>query len=97
MLHLVNKSPFNTTALESAVRFAKKGSPVLLFEDGVYAVQAGTALADRMAGIAGDFDVYVLKEDLQMRGIANIIDGVKEINYPDFVDLVEQHKPASWM
>ncbi len=97
MLHLVNKSPFESTGLESAVRYAHKGSPILLFEDGVYAAMAGTAYEDKIKEIMSDHEVYVLKEDLAARGIADrVVDGVKEIDYPGFVDLVEQHKTASW-
>ena len=97
MLHLVNKSPSDSTAFESASKYAQKGSGILLFEDGVYAAMAGTAYEGKIKEIMGDHDVYALKEDLTARGIADrVIDGVKEITYPDFVDLVEQNKIASW-
>ena len=38
ILNTVNKSPFERNALESCLKFANAGDPVLLFEDGVYAV-----------------------------------------------------------
>ncbi len=97
MLHLVNKSPYDSTGLESASKYAGKSSGILLFEDGVYAAMSGTAYEDRIKEIMGDHDVYALKEDLDARGIADrVVDGVKQITYPDFVDLVEQNKVASW-
>lgn len=96
MLHLINKSPFNSTALDSCAKYAGKGSPILLFEDGVYGAMAGTSLEEKMSGLAKEYELYVLKEDLQMRGIDKVIDGIKEVDYPGFVDLVEQNKTASW-
>ena len=45
MLHTVNKSPFERDALGSCLRHAKKGSEVLLIEDGVYGAIKGTSLS----------------------------------------------------
>jgi len=42
MLHLINKSPFERTALDSCLRLAKPGSSILLIEDGVYAALENT-------------------------------------------------------
>jgi len=96
MLHLINKSPFESKALDDCLKYASKGSPILLYEDGVYGAMAGTALEEKMKGIMNDHDVYVLKEDLAMRGVDRILDGVKEVDYSGFVELVEEHKTASW-
>lgn len=97
MLHLVNKSPYDSTSFDSAAKYAQKGSGILLFEDGVYAAMAGTAYEGKLKELLGDHDVYALKEDLTARGIADrILDGVKEIDYAGFVDLVEKNKTASW-
>jgi len=41
MLHIVNKSPLDRNALDSALRMAKAGSTILLIEDGIYAVTKG--------------------------------------------------------
>ncbi|MDP1898608.1 MAG: DsrH/TusB family sulfur metabolism protein, partial [Sulfurimicrobium sp.] len=38
MLHIVNKSPLERNALDSALRMIKPGSTILLIEDAVYAV-----------------------------------------------------------
>ena len=45
MLHTVNKSPFDHNSLESCLKFARKGSAVLLIEDGVYAAARDTAVS----------------------------------------------------
>ena len=42
MLHTVNKSPFERNTLETCLSLAKKGSSILLFEDGVYAAVKGS-------------------------------------------------------
>lgn len=96
MLHLVNKSPFESMKLNDCLKYASKGSPILLYEDGVYGAMAGSSLEDKMKGVISDHDVFVLKEDLVMRGIDKLIDGVKEVDYAGFVGLVEEHKTASW-
>lgn len=97
MIHLVNKSPYETTTMDSVAKYAQKGSPILLFEDGVYAAMAGTVFESKIKEIMGDHDVYVLTEDLNARGISDkVVDGAKQVDYQGFVDLVEQHKAASW-
>lgn len=96
MLHLVNTSPFETSDLESVAKYAGKDSPILFYEDGIYAAQAGTAHEGKVKEIMGDHPVYVLKADLEARGISNIIDGITQVDYDGFVELVEQHKTASW-
>jgi tRNA 2-thiouridine synthesizing protein B len=94
MLYTVNKSPFNTNGLESALRIAPANAPILLYEDGVYAAAAGTAaIRDALA----HHPVYALEADLQARGIANVLEGIKVIGYDGFVELVEQHDVAPWL
>ena len=41
MLHIVNKSPLERTALDSALRMAKPGSTILLIEDARVCVTKG--------------------------------------------------------
>lgn len=96
MLHLINKSPFSSASLDSCLRFATKGSPILLFEDGVYGAMAGTSLESKITEAMKDHPVYVIKEDAAARAVANFIAGIKEIDYPGFVDLVQEHKTCSW-
>ncbi len=100
MLHCVNKSPFERRNLESCLRLAQKGSVILLYEDGVYAAQHGTALSDKVKAATNEHTVYVLGPDLQARGIdeERIIDGIGVVDYGGFVDLVVEHGPVqSWL
>jgi tRNA 2-thiouridine synthesizing protein B len=99
MLHTVNKSPFEKNSLDSCLAHARKGSAVLLIEDGVYAATKGTAVADRVQQAMGDVTFYALSPDLKARGIAEkVIDGVKLVDYDGFVDLVAEHdKVQAWL
>ena len=96
MLHMINKSPFESNSLEDCLRYASDGSLILLYEDGIYGALAGSALEARMKEIMANHDVYVLKEDVALRGIEKLIDGVKEVDYSGFVGLVEENKAVSW-
>jgi len=96
MLHLVNKSPFESMSFEDCLKYAAKGSSILLYEDGIYAAMPGSALAGKMASVTSGYKVYVLKEDMMLRGIDKIMDGITEVDYAGFVGLVEENKTASW-
>ncbi len=89
MLHTVNKSPFERNGLDSCLRLAKKGSAILLFEDGVYGAVKGTAVSDKVVGAVADHKVYVLGPDLKARGLAEdqAIDGINVVDYAGFVGL----------
>jgi tRNA 2-thiouridine synthesizing protein B len=99
MLHTVNKSPFERNSLDSCLNHAKDGSSVLLFEDGIYAVLKGSAASGKLQKASG-ISVYALGPDLKARGIGEdqIIEGVKVVDYGDFVDLVTRHDNVqSWL
>ncbi len=96
MLHLINESPFESNSLDDCLKYAAKGSPILFFEDAIYGAMAGTSLEEKIKMVLADHDVYVLKEDLAMRGVDQLVTGMKEVDYPGFVGLVEEHKTASW-
>jgi tRNA 2-thiouridine synthesizing protein B len=99
MLHIVNKSPFATNALESCLRMAQAGHAVLLIEDGVYAATQGAATAERMRQAAGKLSLFVLQPDLDARGMtAKLQDGITPVDYAGFVDLVEKYPTSqSWL
>lgn len=97
MLHTVNKSPFNNSALDECARFLIDGSVILLIEDGVYAAKAGSSYEDKLKEIMKSSEVYILEPDAKARGVGNIVDGVKSADYSGFVDLVEKHKTHSWV
>ena len=97
MLHTVNKSPFRNNTLDECARFAASGSPILLLEDGVYAVIAGSSYESSLKEIMKNHDVYAISADIKARGIDHVTPGVKVVGYEDFVDLVEQHKTHTWL
>ena len=100
MLHTVNKSPFERNALESCLRLATKGSSVLLIEDGVFGAMKGTAKSDMIDKAKGDISIYALGPDLDARGISKdkLIDGIKVVDYGDFVELVAEHSATqAWL
>jgi tRNA 2-thiouridine synthesizing protein B len=99
MLHIVNKSPAQTAALASCLRFAKPGQALLLTEDAVYAATATGALASGLSETARTLKVYVLQPDVEARGMAGrLIEGVTAVGYDGFVDLVAEHATnQSWL
>lgn len=97
MLHTVNKSPFQNSALESCLRFARQGDVILLLEDGVYAAVAGTAQSSLIEKAVKQNPVYAIEADLKARGLGNLIKDVRIVGYTDFVDLVELHPVHAWL
>ncbi len=96
MLHTINKSPFETNTFDTCIRFLVQGDPILLIEDGVYAVQAGNKFSSTIETILKTNPVYALQPDLSARGITLTTDGVQCIDYDGFVALVEEHQVNSW-
>ena len=101
MLHIVNKSPFESTTLESCLRTATngQGDVLLLIEDGVYAVTKNSVAGNMLHEAMKDVKVCVLWPDAEARGIQDrVLDGVKMVDYAGFVDLVaESDNVQSWL
>jgi len=99
MLHIINKSPFETNTLDTCLRMAQPGHALLLIEDGVYAVTKGSATEERMRHACTTLKVYALQPDMDARGVTSkIIDGVSLVDYGGFVDLTERyHTSQSWL
>ena len=96
ILHLMNKSPYETANLDTCVDFMREGDAMLLIEDAVYAAMKSGKASARLGGL----DVSVLGPDLAARGIGEdkLADGVKVIGYEEFVDLAaEKDKVQSWL
>ena len=93
MLHTVNKSPFERNSLDSCLRLAKKGSSILLIEDGVFGAMQGTTVADKVKNSMQQFSFFALGPDIKARGLNEdrLIDGVKIVDYGGFVDLTAEH------
>jgi tRNA 2-thiouridine synthesizing protein B len=99
MLHTVNKSPLERNTFDSCLAHVKKGSAVLLIEDGVYAAVKGTASANKIEQTMKTIPVYALQPDIEARGIqGRILDGVKLVDYGGFVDLAAEYPTVqSWL
>ncbi|PLX43313.1 MAG: sulfurtransferase complex subunit TusB [Hyphomicrobiales bacterium] len=98
MLHLVNKSPFERQAFESCLGVARKGSAILLIEDGVYAALKNTPFEAKVTEAIKDVKICVLGPDLEARGVDQVIEGVEVVDYGGFVDLTTEHNPVqSWL
>jgi tRNA 2-thiouridine synthesizing protein B len=99
MLHTVNKSPTERNALESCLAHVRKGSAILLIEDGVYAATKGTTVAKQVETAMKTVPVYALKPDIEARGMTGrVLDGVKLVDYGGFVDLVAEHPSVqAWL
>ena len=100
MLHTVNKSPFERTALAACLRYARDGDAILLYEDGVYAARKASATTADIAAAAKRFRLFVLGPDLDARGVRpdQVIDGVRIVDYGGFVDLVAENGPVpAWL
>ena len=98
VLHIINKSPFERGSLQTCLRLAKKGSGILLIEDGVYAAMNGGEYKDDVVAASGEHSFYALQADLDARGIKNVIDGISLVDYDGFVKLTTEHdKVQSWL
>lgn len=99
MLHTVNKSPFERTALESCLAHARPGAAILLIEDGVYGALRGTAFSQKVEAALGGVKIYALQGDLEARGVQDrVLDGIELVDYPGFVDLAAEHNPVqAWL
>ena len=98
MLHIVNRSPLERNALDSALRVAQSGS-LLLIEDAVYAATRGNAAEAKLRAAMGKLKVYALAPDVEARAVADrLIEGVTTVDYGGFVDLVASHPNCqSWL
>ena len=97
MLYMVNKSPLMHNSLETCLRIAPSEEPILLCEDGVYAVAPGTKAEVLVREALQAHPVYALKADLEARGLQRCIEGVEVIDYDGFVALVEEHDVVPWL
>ncbi|MHB9033066.1 MAG: sulfurtransferase complex subunit TusB [Anaerolineae bacterium] len=97
MLFTVNKAPLSSGSLSSVLRIAPAGAPILLYEDGVYAVLPSAASAAVLSKALSAHPIYALEADLEARGLQTHIDGIQVIDYAGFVELVEQNDVVPWL
>jgi tRNA 2-thiouridine synthesizing protein B len=99
MLHIVNKSPFQTSSLDTCLSMAQPGHALLLIEDGIYAATVGSAAEAKLRAACASLKVYALQPDMDARGVTGkLIDGVTLVDYSGFVDLTVEHNTSnSWL
>jgi tRNA 2-thiouridine synthesizing protein B len=99
MLHIVNKSPFQTSTLDTCLSMAQPGHALLLIEDGIYAATAGSTTEARMRAACSQLKVYALQPDMDARGVTGkLIEGITLVDYAGFVDLTVEHNTSnSWL
>lgn len=97
MLHTVNHSPFRSDSLNTCLRYLLPGDVMLLIEDGVYGALDNTIFSDKVKKALEAGMICVLEPDLEARGVSNVIDGIKKVDYDGFVELVEKHQVTSWL
>jgi len=97
MLHTINKSPFQNSALENCLRLARNGDVILLLEDGVYAAAVGTVKSSLIEQAVRRHAVYAIEADLKARGLDKLVKEVRIAGYGDFVNLVEKHPVHAWL
>jgi len=95
-LHIVSSSPFQTHALQSALKVVLKNDAILLIQNGVYAAVDEPKLAQMLAAADG-LMVYALVEDVNARALPSLAKKVIKVSYTDFVQLVcQHHNSVSW-
>lgn len=100
MLHLVNKSPFEKTSLDTCLRLSAAGASILLIEDGVYGGLADSRIAPQVREHMPNKKFFALGPDLQARGIsaARLLAGIEVVDYAGFVRLAASaSKTQSWL
>ena len=92
-LHLINKSPAGSDALEACLGVIAADDAVLLIEDGVYAGLAGSATSRVLAGVGS-----ALIADLEARGVqGRLAEGIDSVDDHGFVELcIRCDRVMSW-
>jgi len=99
-LNIVNKSTFEKRTLEQCLGRIADGDSVLLIEDAAAAAIEGTAIEPGLRAVESGVKLYVLKPDLEARGLAerSLVQGMSTVDYAGFVDLVVSHdRVHSWL
>ena len=88
-LHLIQKSPFATSALKDCLNVINEQDIILLMQDGVYSCQSPQLKTNNR--------ILALQDDLDARGIQINGDCIEAISYDDFVTFCTQCKNTiSW-
>ncbi|NHB89269.1 sulfurtransferase complex subunit TusB [Photorhabdus tasmaniensis] len=95
MLYTVGRSPYQCD-FKVIFNLLASGDDILFMQDGVLASIDGNYCLPAL--IDHGVTLYVLKEDIEARGLAGrISDKVQVIDYTDFVNLtVKHHQQFAW-
>ncbi len=99
MLHIIKKSPYESSALKDAVNYINQNDDVvLLIEDGIYAAKKGGKFEELLKNLTQKNSVYCLLADIKARGIQEneLLENIKIIDYKGFVEKVVEHNPMTW-
>lgn len=93
ILHLVSRSPLESLALAHCLARVGRGDALLLLDNAVYAASKNTAAAGPLRAVPLDVTVYVLRPDLEARGlpVEGIPDDILSIDHDGFVELTERY------
>ena len=95
-LHILSHSPFSDTRFYSCLRLLASGDALLLTGDATYAVREGSAPLRALLALEEGIAIYALDEDLMARAV-DVIDTVKKVDYPGFVQLCTTYQRVnSW-
>jgi tRNA 2-thiouridine synthesizing protein B len=95
ILHIINKSPLQHSALNDALPFINDDDLIILIDDGVYAAIINTPGINKIKAL--NCQCLALHDDVEMRGIQNIDTCVQTITMNDFVERVfNASKNISW-
>jgi tRNA 2-thiouridine synthesizing protein B len=94
MLHILNKSPYETTTLQLCLNSTSPGDSIILIEDGVYVAVANTPYCNFLQKKLPKIAVHALLPDVLARGIhSKIAANVAIIDFDTFVALTLQYHP----
>ena len=97
MLHIVNRSPYQSRSIEQCLNQLQPNDALLLIEDAVYAALKNSRWQSSLT--ASNAKLYVLESDLMARGLSDkpLSETIKQVDYSGFVELTENHTPIhSW-
>lgn len=94
-LHLINKTPSESSALSDSLSAVSEGDALLLIENGVYAALQG--YAELFTRLPGSVQCYLLEHDADARGLKQLNQEFRPIDYDGFVELSCRYgKVVSW-
>ncbi|MDO6563090.1 sulfurtransferase complex subunit TusB [Amphritea sp. 1_MG-2023] len=94
-LHVINKTPSESSALRDSLIAMSDGDALLLIENGVYATLP--AYSEHFSRLTANVQCYLLTDDAQARGLNDLNQDFCGIDYDGFVELSCRYsKVVSW-